>query len=111
VLLGAPVLRNLHQACDGLHHPHEETVQVAGQHPHDADHAGHADDHDAAPVDPNSSDCQICLMLDAMVARLGLAVSAPVQHAFVLVLDQVAPAARPGLAPLRELAARPPPRA
>jgi hypothetical protein len=50
-------------------------------------------------------------MLDAMVARLGLAVSAPVQHAFVLVLDQVAPAARPGLAPLRELAARPPPRA
>ena len=117
VLLGGPVLRTLHQACDVLHHPHQGPVQVASQHPHDADHmdhadhVGHADAPDAAPVDPSSSDCQACLMLAAMVARVGLAVSAPVQHAFVSVVDQSAPTARLGLAPLRELDARPPPRA
>lgn len=77
-----------------------------GDHPH-----GHR--HDAAPTTPthDEQDCATCELLLTLATLSGPAPAVPTFLGLVAVADPAAPTCPPAPAPLRALAARPPPAA
>ena len=67
--------------------------------------------HDGEPADEGTAPdaCATCELLLALAGRAGSAVPAPTFHALVAVTDDGAPPRLPAPAPIRALAARPPP--
>ena len=100
---GAPADDGHHGDC-GHHHAHCDAA-------HDVD-----PDHDRAP-EPDGADrvphdeltCSTCELLLALGTLLPAEIPAPTFHALVAVTDEGAPEARPAPAPMRAIAARPPP--
>ncbi|MFM8873745.1 MAG: hypothetical protein ACKOJI_10415, partial [Phycisphaerales bacterium] len=80
-------------------------------HDHGGHHHGHR--HDDAPAAPahDEQDCATCELLLTLATRSGPAPAVPTFLGLVAVADPAAPACPPAPAPLRALAARPPPAA
>jgi hypothetical protein len=98
-------LRTLHLAT-GCAAERSAPAEHCDHHCHHHDEAGddHADDASAP-----EEECATCELLLALAGLAGEPVPAPTFHAFVAVRDDAAPARLPAPAPIRALAARPPP--
>ncbi len=112
---GSGALRALHVAAEHRE-GHAAALARAETAPAGADGCGDHDHHDAGEA-PRGSDhapggdahCDTCDLLVALVGMAGGSVPVPTFHALVAVEDAGAPRTPPAPAPLRTLAARPPP--
>jgi len=106
--MGNAGLRVLHASggCDAATPATASAEAHCDHHCHHHDEAGddHADDAGAP-----EEECATCELFLALAGLAGEPVPAPTFHAFVAVRDDAAPARLPAPAPIRALAARPPP--
>jgi hypothetical protein len=112
--MGNAGLRVLHASggCDAATPATASAEAHCDHHCHHDGDASPAGGHgDEAPADDGTApdECATCELLLALAGLGGQAVPAPTFHALVAVNDDDAPARLPAPAPIRALAARPPP--